>query len=250
MTWYEQSFGEDYLIVYKHRDMEAAAREVAAMSEWLHLSKGASVLDLCCGMGRHSVTLAELGYRVTGIDLSETLLTHARKYDAHQSIQWIRADMRELPFANQSFTAVVNFFTSFGYFTDDVENQRVLQEIDRVLAPGGKFLIDFFNAYVVRNNLQAQSERITNGLLIRESRRIEDGCVKKTIRIESTDSSVRNYEECVKLYGLHDFQTMLNKTDLVIDRVYGTSDGQPFDIEHSPRLILVGTKHSLEGSAQ
>lgn len=64
--WYEKSFGEDYLVVYKHRDFGGARKEVERMISWLGLPPGSKVLDLCCGMGRHSLALAEAGYEVTG----------------------------------------------------------------------------------------------------------------------------------------------------------------------------------------
>src|SRR5690606_41599411 len=79
--WYERSFGEDYLLVYKHRDVQGAKREVHTMISWLDLPVGAKVLDLCCGMGRHSMALVEAGYEVTGVDLSDVLLREARKND-------------------------------------------------------------------------------------------------------------------------------------------------------------------------
>jgi len=71
--WYEQSFQEDYLLIYKHRNLQSAVVEVRAMSDWLQLPKQAKVLDLCCGSGRHAFILHQLGYDVTGVDLSETL---------------------------------------------------------------------------------------------------------------------------------------------------------------------------------
>jgi ubiquinone/menaquinone biosynthesis C-methylase UbiE len=54
MAWYQESFGNDYLIVYKHRDLQGAYNEVKQMIDWLQLPVGAEVLDLCCGMGRHA----------------------------------------------------------------------------------------------------------------------------------------------------------------------------------------------------
>ncbi|CAM4264970.1 hypothetical protein PAAL109150_17865 [Paenibacillus alkaliterrae] len=93
MTWYEQSFGVDYLTVYKHRDAEQAKREVGHMIEWLQLPSQAKILDLCCGMGRHSISLADFGFDVTGVDLSEILLTKARESDAQSRINWLQGDM-------------------------------------------------------------------------------------------------------------------------------------------------------------
>lgn len=70
MPWYEESFGEDYLIVYRHRNRSKAEREIRSAVEWLHLKPGSEVLDLCCGTGRHSIVLEKIGFKVTGVDLS------------------------------------------------------------------------------------------------------------------------------------------------------------------------------------
>lgn len=86
--WYEKSFGEDYLVVYKHRDFGGARKEVERMISWLGLPPGSKVLDLCCGMGRHSLALAEAGYEVTGVDLSEVLLREARSQTGAEQVTW------------------------------------------------------------------------------------------------------------------------------------------------------------------
>src|SRR5690606_21057041 len=116
--------------------------EVKRMIDWLGLPQGSTVLDLCCGMGRHSLALHEFGYRVTGIDLSEVLLEEAKKLDQTGKVTWIHGDMRYVPLEAQ-FDAEVNLFTSFGYFDQDDENGKVVREMDRLLAPAGKFIIDF-----------------------------------------------------------------------------------------------------------
>src|SRR5438309_2159821 len=147
-AWYEQSFGQDYLVVYKHRDMQGAKNEVQKMVKWLDLQPGDEIFDLCCGMGRHSLTLAEYGFHVTGMDLSEVLLTEAKRLDQEGKVTWLLGDMRQIPL-ERSFAAVVNLFTSFGYFTDEAENEKVIHEISRLLENEGKFIIDFLNpAYV------------------------------------------------------------------------------------------------------
>jgi SAM-dependent methyltransferase len=242
--WYEHSFGEDYLIVYRHRDSAQAQREVEAMMGWMELPPGASVLDVGCGMGRHAMALRDLGYAVTGLDLSEVLLAHARRNDPGRSIRWVRGDMRKLPFEDKSFDAVVNWFTSFGYFFEDEENARVLAEIGRVLAPGGKFLIDFLNAAYVERHLVPLSERTDGptGLRIREERFIRNGYVVKKIAVSSPDGDVRNYEERVRLFGLESFRKMAAEAGLVLESVRGGYDGSPYDPDQSPRLIMTGRR--------
>jgi SAM-dependent methyltransferase len=239
--WYEQSFGRDYLTVYKHRDLQGAAREVRRMMQWLDLPVGAEVLDLCCGMGRHSLALTELGLSVTGVDLSEVLLAEARKLDSQAKVTWIRGDMRNVPLA-LTFDAVVNLFTSFGYFEDDEENAQVLREIDRLLAPGGRFIIDYMNpSYVIRNLVPA-SERMEGSERIEERRSIEQGFVRKRIEIVGADTPQRSYLEQVKLYSLEQMKRLMAATSLRVDQVYGGYDSSVYDEQTSERMILVGGK--------
>jgi SAM-dependent methyltransferase len=239
--WYEESFGNDYLIVYKHRDLLGARDEVKRMMDWLHVPQGAEVFDLCCGMGRHSMALTEFGYRVTGMDLSEVLLREAKKLDSQGQVRWLQGDMRKVPLV-RTFDVVVNLFTSFGYFEDDRENEQVLLEIHRLLKPGGKFIIDFLNPGYVRTHLVPLSERSEEGLLIREERSVEDDFVRKTIHIAQEGAPDRHYTEQVKLYDRAAFESMLKAASLHVDEVYGGYQAEPYDPVQTPRLIFVGHK--------
>lgn len=242
--WYEQSFGQDYMNIYKHRDWEAAAREVRVMAQWLDLPKGSSVLDIGCGMGRHALALSEAGYEVTGVDLSNVLLKEALSHDGEGRVCWKQGDMRALPFAEGSFEATVNLFTSFGYFTLEEDNQLVLREIRRVLKEGGTFLIDFLNAEYVARNLVARSERIDeeSGLNIVEERSISAGWVQKEITVSDCEApdQRRRYLERVRLYSLEWFQKHLKAERLELKCIYGNYDGSSYDREQSPRLIMAG----------
>ncbi|MDQ0172142.1 class I SAM-dependent methyltransferase [Paenibacillus tundrae] len=240
--WYEKSFGEDYLLVYKHRDVQGAYQEVHKMINWLQLEPNSRVLDLCCGMGRHSLALADAGFQVTGIDLSDVLLREARDMDTDNRVEWVHADMRELPLKG-GFDAVVNLFTSFGYFKEDGEQLKVLQVIHRMLKPGGSFIIDFMNTAYVTRHLVAQSTREDEGQYIEEFRKIEDGFVQKEIRITDTtipDQKARVYHERVKLYSREQLSHLLHEAGLIVDQVHGGYDEEKYDEQESSRMIFVG----------
>ena len=142
MTWYQEWFGAEYLELYSHRD-EAEARQQAAFFQRVCGAIDGAVLDLACGMGRHINELQALGYHTFGCDLSYTLLrTGMREYGA---MAVARADMRHLPFCDNVFAGLVNFFTSFGYFAEEEENVQVVREMSRVLRAGAQFLFDYLN---------------------------------------------------------------------------------------------------------
>ncbi len=241
--WYERSFGDDYLRIYRHRDRHEAVHQVKMMIDWLNLPNGSHVLDLCCGAGRHALALAEAGFRMTGVDLSSRLLSEARETDKGRLVTWIESDMRRLPdevTLQGNFDAVVNLFTSFGYFEEDEEQIKVLRQIQKALKPQGRFIIDLLNEGYVREHLVAYSEREVDGVSISETRRLMNGFVVKEIHIEEDGAPFRRYWERVKLYTLPAMINMLKGVGLRIDQVYGDYQENVYHARQSPRMIVVG----------
>src|SRR5438105_12687804 len=107
--WFEEWFGEDYLHIYQHRNETEAEGAIELIATNLAGRRIDTVLDLACGAGRHTRVLRERWWTV-GLDLSMPLLKIARKESS--DAPYVRADMRELPFAESSFDLVVNLFTS------------------------------------------------------------------------------------------------------------------------------------------
>jgi ubiquinone/menaquinone biosynthesis C-methylase UbiE len=237
--WYEESFGEDYVLVYRHRDRVHADREIRQVAQWLNLEPGQTVLDLCCGTGRHSIALHRLGFQVTGLDLSEVLLEYARKASEGLGIRYIQGDMRHLPFDADQFDAVVNLFTSFGYFVEDEENGQVLKEMARVLRPEGRFVVDFLNREAVKRNLVPESERVEGETRIRERRWIDGDFVRKSIQVID-ERGERMYQERVKMYSREQMEEMMRKAGLTVESVWGDFEPHSYDPISSPRMIFVG----------
>lgn len=242
MNWYEQSFGVDYLTVYRHRNSEEAKREVGQMIDWLRLSSQAKILDLCCGMGRHSMSLADFGFDVTGVDLSEILLSRAMEIDTTSQVRWLQGDMRNIPLPDECCDAIVNLFTSFGYFEQEKDNKQVLLEIERLLKPHGRWIIDYLNPEFVISSLVPKSERTEKGVTIVENRFVEEGMVKKKIEVVEENQLPRIYMEQVQLFNFFDFERMLHSTSLVVDQVIGDYTGEQYDALSSPRMIIIGHK--------
>src|SRR3954447_953323 len=141
-TW-DAFFSDFYLRAYAadEREGEAEAQALAA-ARLAACPEGGELLDVPCGFGRHSVPLARAGYRVTGVDRSAALLEEARRRAGGERWpKWVAADYRELPFADASFDAALNLFTSLGYLGDE-DDTRVLAEIRRVLRPGARLVIE------------------------------------------------------------------------------------------------------------
>jgi ubiquinone/menaquinone biosynthesis C-methylase UbiE len=143
MGEWDAVFDETYLRAYlPFLDDERTREEALGATTLAGLEPGAEILDCPVGFGRHALVLTEAGYRVTGLDRSETQLAEAerRRGDA----EWprlVRGDYRDLPFTDESFNAVFNLFTSLGYLERD-EDVGVLREFRRVLRPGGALVVE------------------------------------------------------------------------------------------------------------
>jgi len=236
--WFRDWFGETYLDVYPHRDREEARRAVELFVDAAGLGRaGGRVLDLACGAGRHLTPLAEAGFRPIGLDLSRPLL---RRAAASFGGPLVRADMRAVPLASGSMDAVVQFFTSFGYFEDRSEDRRVLEEVRRVLRPGGTFLMDFLNAEKVRRELVPRDEKTIGGLRVRQRRWLEGDAVVKRIEVEEPGGEAPEiHHERVRLYRPEELEEMMEASALRVLGRAGGYDGRPFD-EDAPRLLLTG----------
>src|SRR5690606_31577917 len=150
--WYASWFDTPYYhILYKDRDYAEAQLFMDNITSYLNLPENAKILDLACGKGRHSVYLNQIGYNVTGADLSENSIAEAKKYE-NKTLHFCVHDMRE-PFKDQAFDAVFNLFTSFGYFENDEDNLKTLIAIRDSLSEYGFGVIDFMNVENVVKNL-------------------------------------------------------------------------------------------------
>lgn len=235
MAWYQEWFGEEYLELYAHRDENEARQQVAFFRRQCGAVDG-PVLDLACGMGRHMQELQSEGYHAVGCDLSYTLLrTGMTEYGA---MPVARADMRHLPFCDGVFAALVNFFTSFGYFASEEENRLVVSEMSRVLVRGATFLFDYLNVHRELDQLVQREARDTPMGAVQIERWFDrhDRAFNKRITIGE-----KRYLERVRGYDLAEISSMFATCNLVIRDAFGDFDGSPFT-HASPRLILVGRK--------
>lgn len=139
MPWWQTHFDAQYLHEYEPLfDLVQDRREVSRLLELLELPSGARVLDCPCGQGRHAHLLAEAGFNVDGLDYSKALLAVAAKRGTSRTLRYTQGDMRTLPSRwTGRYDAVVNLFTSFGFFDAPSDDRQVLSEFARVLKPGG-----------------------------------------------------------------------------------------------------------------
>lgn len=245
VRWFEEWFDSPlYEKLYANRDEKEAVKLADLVEEKIPVEKFEKILDLGCGRGRHSHTFAERGYNVTGTDLSPKAIQKATKLAEQKGFSNVRfevRDMREpLP---ETFDAVLNLFTTFGYFLNDEENASVFDGVHSMLRKKGRFLIDFLNAEKVEEGLVPAESGSYENLDYQIERFIKDGMVHKNIRFTGDGlSEPVEYQERVKLYGKHWFEEQLKKHRFTILETWGDYSGGDFDEEKSPRLIILSEK--------
>ena len=245
--WWQRIFADgSYLRLWSPQlTLERTEREVAGVLDLLQPTPGTAILDLACGQGRIAVPLAQRGYRVTGLDLSEQLLDVAREAAdaAGVAVEWHRADMRDIPaeWAGR-FDYIINIFTAFGYFEDETENQRVLAGVARALKPGGRFLIESINRDGVMGRFRERGWRETDGLLVCTEVSFDPiGGMASTVDQWDEDGERQELHHSVRLYTPTELAAMLRAAGLELVATYGGLAGKELTHE-SWRMVLVAEK--------
>lgn len=240
-AWYKVAFGSLYPVIYAHRTVEAAAGEARFAGTAVSLAPTDRALDLCCGTGRHLVTLQETGASLTGLDYSRELLQVARG-QLPSEIPLVRADMRRVPF-NAVFDVVFSFFTSFGYFLKEDDNAQAALEMGRVLKQGGRFFMDYLNPLSVEATLVKETTRTVEGFTLLERRWIDRASrrVNKQIDVRRENTLIKTLLESVRLYTFEELSSLLCNAGLRVETCQGNYDGTPYG-DDSPRMILTGVK--------
>ncbi|HKI05967.1 MAG TPA: class I SAM-dependent methyltransferase [Thermoanaerobaculia bacterium] len=243
MAWYKDWFGEEYLELYSHRGESEAGEHVDFVERYLGdrgEPRPRAVLDLACGAGRHTAALRQRGYRTLGLDLSLTLLARMLA----RGLPRVSGDMRLLPFTACCFDWVLNFFTSFGYFERERENFLVLEEIARVLSPGGRFLIDLMNPGPALASLEPRDSQELDGGGRAESERWYDPAshrINKRIVVSVPGEPARTFFESVRIYQPEEVVIGLRWAGLEVSSLFGNFHGDPYERD-SERLIIIGFK--------
>lgn len=244
--WYKTFFGEDYLRIYEPiLTPERTQRDVDGIVNLLALPQGSSILDLCCGHGRHAIPLAQRGYMVTGLDLSEVFLREAEKEALVKGVHvdWLQGDMRNIPFENE-FDAVINIFTAFGYLENQDEDQQVLKQVCKALKPGGLFLLEILHREgLIRHFSPHMIEHHPNGLIVLEERDFDLLTSRANVKITMIypNGERKVYGHAARVYTLTELAQMLTMAGLQVKAYFGAWDSRELTID-SFRLILLAQK--------
>ena len=231
-TWFDTPY---YHILYKNRNDEEAQTFMDNITHYLNMPENGTILDLACGKGRHSIYLNKLGYQVTGVDLSENSIAIAQE-SSNETLQFKTHDMREP--MNETYDAVFNLFTSFGYFDTHEDNIKTLKAIKESINEYGFGVIDFFNADFIIENLVAEETKEIDGITFHIKRNVENKKIIKEIRFEDKGESFF-FTEKVSAFTLADFEEMMEEAGIYLLEIFGDYKLRKFYKSQSERLILL-----------
>ncbi len=229
------------------RPPEGGEDDARFIKKALKLRKGQSVLDAPCGAGRITLPLAKMGLKTTGVDLRKKFIDRAKRRFRCAGLSWapIISDLREIDFCEE-FHGILNWFGSFGYFTDR-ENQDLVFRYARALRPGGRLLIDQNNRErILRNFLHETHDRqirmdgVTMNLYTRNKWNPRTQRVKSVWTIAKGRRRIEN-PLLHRLYTPRQMARLFENAGLRVETVYGSWRGDPYT-RSSRRMVTVGIK--------
>lgn len=242
MTDWDTFFDELYLETYLPRiEKWDSVAEATAAVELAGSAPGAEILDSPCGFGRHSIPLADAGYRVTGIDRSSTQLAEAkRRAGEREWPRFLEADYRELPFEEASFDTVLNLFSSLGYRGED-ETRLVFSELRRVLRPDGALVFETMHRDRLMNIFRERDwEELPDGDILLEERSFDPvASVNQTKhRLIRVDGTHAEFDYALRVYTATEIEAMLKEAGFgAVEFFGGLLERKPLSREH--RLVAV-----------
>ena len=242
--WWQGLFqGGCYRVILDNISPKQTLAEVEFIVKALDLKKGDSLLDICCGIGRHLIPLARRGIKTTGVDLCLEFIQEAERKAKRSKVKLdlICEDARKIKFRNR-FSGVINMWGSIGYFEREADNFKLIRKAYEALKPGGKFLLHPINRdWIAKNFVKRQWYR-AGSYKILEERELDFA----TGRVNSTWTFIRNGEQVqknvsIRIYCFHELREYFRKAGFKEVTVYGGRDFSPLSFD-SPMLFIVGKK--------
>lgn len=228
---------------------EEGVKEAHFIMEKIQFPRGNTVLDLGCGAGRHAISFARAGGRVTGLDISSLLIARAREINKSKNlnVDFVCSDFRTILYENQ-FDVVLLLGDTFGIFDDD-DNERFLGAVCNALNKEGVVVIDCFNReYIVeRMAFQKGIGRIwkeKDGVLSSKVSSFDLFRSRYNMWSESmllkTGDKIVEPVRSLRLYTLSEMLRLLRKSGLFTHCVTGGYDGSEYLASSERMLVIAG----------
>ncbi len=242
----EQFWSDVAPVLFTAQRMNDSATEVAQIVELLNLSTGAQVLDLGCGIGRHSREFTRRGMRVCAVDRTEFYLKQGREAAARESLdtEWVRADMREFV-RPDAFDAAVNLLSSFGYFDDPSDDLRVVRNLYSSLKPGGRLVMDMMGKEVLARIFRRYDwHEEADGTILLEERTVQGAWESLDIRwIVIRGGERREHRFRLRLFSAVELRELLRCAGFQSIEVFGSLSRSPYD-QDAERMVACAVRPS------
>jgi len=243
--WYERdSFWHTWAsFMFSRERWENAAEEVTNLVKLMQIKPGVSILDLCCGPGRHSLEFARRGFSVTGVDRTKKYLEEAVKRAKKQrlNVKFVQKDMRKFCRPGK-FDAALNLFTSFGFFENKKDDQLVARNVYRSLKDGGVFVVDLMGKEIMARIFRERDWQEVGGTIMLEERKIsKDWSWMENRWMLLKDGRIREFRFSHRPYSAAELTGLLADCGFSKTEVYGSLSGAPYD-HQAKRLVVVASK--------
>ena len=222
---------------------EEAPEQVDRVLDLADVGPNARVLDVPCGVGRHAASLAERGFDVTAVDATDSYLESARMHaqDANVDVEFVHADMREFR-RPETYDAVLNLYTSFGYFEDRQDDERTARNFYESLKPDGTLVMSLAGKEVLAGKFEERSWEERDGAYVLEEREVTDdwSWMRNQWHLV-VDGDVKSFTVSHRLYSAYELSELLRRVGFSDVSAYGNLEGAPYDAE-AERLVVVAEK--------
>lgn len=234
--WFESWFDTNYYhLLYKHRNQDEANSFINRLFSYLEIQKEHTILDVACGRGRYSTAINQLGFNVTGIDLSSNNINFAKQFE-NKNLRFIRHDMC-VPM-HTKFDVVLNLFTSIGYFNEATKNLEAIQCFWENLNLNGVGVIDFMNVEHAVKHLVEKEVKKVEEISFHITRTFNGTHFLKEICFEDNNQHFHFIEKVHGLRLVH-FLDYFKSIGISNYKIFGNYQLEPFQPEISERLILI-----------
>ncbi len=224
--------------------LKAAVQEASQAAALLQAQPGTHLLDLGCGPGRHSIELARLGYRVTGVDRTACYLDYARKRAVAEGLEIEFVQENMIGFRREgAFDGALNLLTSFGYFQDRKNDLQVLDNIHASLKTGARVVIDVASKEVLaRSFSQKHWQEVGKGRFWLIEREFLPGWEKMHVSwVFVGGGEPREFVFEHRIYSGLELADLMRQAGFTEISLNGGFDGRPYDLQ-ATRLVIVGRK--------
>ena len=236
-----------FYLIDLEKHYNEGAEQIDFIFNYINKKQGLKdILDLCCGIGRHSIPIASKGYNDIGIDTNNQFINFAKEKTKElgiKNIKFFTKDIRKLSY-NNKFDMVLCLFNSFGYFLHE-ENLKLLGEIHTSLKLGGYFILEtkIKTENLIKKfpiSMEFKHKKYTIKFI---QYFIKDKSIIKTISsLYKNDKKVKEAKLYIRLYSYSEIEIMLKKTGFKIINEFENYNGLKFQKNRSASLLLFSKK--------